>query len=57
MIILGRAMPVLEADYYGDNKGFNDLSDKSFGLMFEALDSLQKDEVYICSGSSHRYAL
>lgn len=50
-------MPVLEADYYGDNKGFNDLSDKSFGLMFEALDSLQKDEVYICSGSSHRYAL
>ena len=24
-----------------------------FGMMFEALDSLQQDEVYICTGSSN----
>src|SRR3546814_1308962 len=30
---------------------------KPFGLMFEALDSLQRNEVYICSGASPRYAL
>lgn len=57
MVILGRAMPVLEADFYGDFKGYNDISSKSFGKMFEALDDLKEDEVYICSGSSHRYAL
>jgi regulator of RNase E activity RraA len=30
---------------------------KPFGIMFEALDSLRENEVYICSGSSPRYAL
>src|SRR3546814_5004913 len=30
---------------------------KAFGLRFEALDSLQRNEVYICSGASPRYAL
>lgn len=57
MVIIGRAMPVLEADYFGDVPGCNSISSKPFGLMFEALDDLKEDEVYICSGSSHRYAL
>ncbi|GBU10065.1 demethylmenaquinone methyltransferase [Gammaproteobacteria bacterium] len=57
-IIIGRAMPVLEADYYNfRTSGNNPLSEKPFGLMFEALDDLKKDEVYICSGASHNYAL
>ena len=30
---------------------------KPFGIMFEALDNLKENEVYICSGSSPRYAL
>lgn len=57
MVILGRAMPVVEADFYGDNAGNTAISQQPFGRMFEALDDLKKDEVYICSGSSHRYAL
>ena len=58
MIIIGRAMPVLEADYFGEQQpGHNPLSDKPFGLLFEALDDLGRDEVYVCSGASHRYAL
>jgi len=59
MVVIGRAMPVLEADVFeevgiGTN---NPLMKKPFGIMFEALDSLQPQEVYICSGSSPRYAL
>lgn len=58
MVILGRAMPVLEADFFGDTEtGNNNLSAKPFGLMFEALDDLKADEVYVCVGASHRYAL
>ncbi len=57
MVILGRAMTVLEADFYGDHEGHSKISRKPFGRMFEALDDLKKNEVYICSGSSHRYAL
>jgi regulator of RNase E activity RraA len=58
MIIIGRAMPVLEADYFvARQPGNNPLSDKPFGLMFEALDDLGRDEVYVCAGSSRPYAL
>jgi regulator of RNase E activity RraA len=58
MILIGRAMPVLEADYVGEGQpGNNPLTAKPFGLMLEALDDLQRDEVYICSGSSRPYAL
>ncbi|MEM9631236.1 MAG: RraA family protein, partial [Pseudomonadota bacterium] len=54
--LVGRAVPVLEADYpSGDGKG--PLSDKPFGVMFEALDSLQEGEVYLASGASLNYAL
>lgn len=58
MTIIGRAMPVLEADYFADRQtGNNPLSDKPFGLMLEALDDLRRDEVYVCAGSTGAYAL
>jgi 4-hydroxy-4-methyl-2-oxoglutarate aldolase len=58
MIIVGRAMPVLEADFVGETcPGHSQISTRAFGRMFEALDDLKAGEIYICSGSSHRYAL
>lgn len=59
MIVIGRAMTVLEADVFAENveKTNNPMMKKPFGIMFEALDSLKKNEVYICSGASPRYAL
>jgi len=58
MFLIGRAMTVLEADVFGENiEGSNPLMKKSFGLMFEALDDLKRNEIYICTGSSPRYAL
>lgn len=56
MKIAGRAMPVLEADYFGGG-GQGPLTDKAFGLVFEALDSLTEGDVYIASGASFQYAL
>ncbi len=55
MFLVGRAMTVLESD-------IEDITDerilnKPFGMMLEALDSLQEGEIYVCSGSSYRYAL
>lgn len=59
MVVIGRAMPVLEADVFDEvvEETHNPVMRKPFGIMFEALDSLQEDEVYICTGSSCRYAL
>jgi len=59
MVVIGRAMPVLEADVFGEaeGSGANPVMAKPFGLVFEALDNLQPNEVYICSGSSPTYAL
>lgn len=59
MVVIGRAMPVLEADCFSEQAQFsqNPLMSKPFGLMLEALDSLQENEVYICTGASARYAL
>jgi regulator of RNase E activity RraA len=59
MVVIGRAMPVLEADVFGEiiEDTRNPVMKKSFGIMFEALDDLKEDEVYICTGSSFRYAL
>lgn len=59
MVVIGRAMPVLEADVFSetDEGSQNPFMKKSFGLMFEALDSLKANEVYICSGASYNYAL
>src|SRR5882672_7390133 len=58
MVILGRAMPVLEADFFAETTAGHDaISAQAFGRMFEALDDLKPQEVYICVGASHRYAL
>lgn len=59
MVVIGRAMPVLEADVFAESitNGHNPIMEKPFGLMFEALDSLKVNEVYICTGSSSPYAL
>jgi 4-hydroxy-4-methyl-2-oxoglutarate aldolase len=50
MVVCGRAMTVFETD-------ISEPVDPPFGLMLEALDSMQADEVYIAAGSSPRYAL
>jgi len=58
MVIVGRAMPVLNADYFAPiNDGQTDLSDKPFGLTFRALDDLKANEVYVATGGSRRYAM
>ena len=58
-VVIGRAMPVLEADVFEESSqnGHNPVMKKPFGIMFEALDSLKEGEVYICSGASPQYAL
>lgn len=59
MFIVGRAMTVLEADYFEEISpgSQNPIIRKPFGLMLEALDDIRPGEVYICSGSSSYYAL
>lgn len=59
MIVIGRAMPVLSGDVFEERiEGTaNQLSAKSFGLMLEALDDLQPNEIYVNTGSSPRNAL
>ncbi|HEX3720628.1 MAG TPA: RraA family protein [Verrucomicrobiae bacterium] len=58
MVLLGRAMTVLEADVLDSpGAGHNTVLKKSFGLMLEALDDLRQNEIYICSGASPNYAL
>lgn len=55
MVILGRAMPVVEQDV--DEGCMDHAGYKPFGVMLDALDDLKRNEVYICAGASHRYAL
>ena len=55
-MMVGRAMPVLEADCCGDMVASQGRPD-SFGLMLRALDGLQPGDVYITTGASPRYAL
>jgi regulator of RNase E activity RraA len=50
MVVAGRAMTVHEVDVH-------EVSDRPFGLMFEALDSLRPHEVYLAAGGSSTYAL
>ena len=59
MVLAGRAMTVLEADVFVESyEGANGpLTNKTFGLMLEALDGLQEGEIYVASGASPRYAL
>lgn len=59
MVLFGRAMPVLEADIGPEDESSEGGGriDRPFGLMFEALDSLQPGEVYVATGASPSYAL
>jgi regulator of RNase E activity RraA len=59
MMVVGRAMTALEADVFTEatSSGNNPVMSKPFGLMFEALDDLKRNEVYICAGASPNYAL
>jgi regulator of RNase E activity RraA len=50
MVVVGRAMTVLEADVFH-------IGSSPFGKMLEALDSLQPNEIYIAAGCAPRYAL
>lgn len=50
MVVCGRAMTVLEMDE-------EEASNPTFGLMLKALDSMQRNEVYVAAGGSPRYAL
>ncbi len=58
-VVIGRAMPVLTADVFGESESgtTNPLTAKPFGLMLEALDDLKPNEVYVCTGGSPRYAM
>jgi len=57
--LAGRAMTVLEADTFENisTAKVNPSMVKPFGFMLEALDDLKKNEVYVCTGGSPRYAL
>jgi regulator of RNase E activity RraA len=64
MVVIGRAMPVLEADWFEESQAGRSRSlenanplAKPFGLMLAALDDLKPNEVYVCTGGSPRYAL
>jgi regulator of RNase E activity RraA len=59
MVVIGRAMTVLEADVFTESPGpgATSFAAEPFGLMFQALDDLKTGEVYICTGASPRYAL
>jgi 4-hydroxy-4-methyl-2-oxoglutarate aldolase len=56
MKVIGRAMPVLEADVFDEGAHALGPVAKPFGLMLEALDDLRPNEVYVATGGSFRYA-
>ena len=59
MVIVGRAMPVLEANAFSarEPEGRGPLSQRPFGLLFEALDDLKPNEVYVATGCAPQFAL
>jgi len=59
MVVIGRAMPVLEANAFAatEAEGHGELSRKPFGLLFEALDDLKRHEVYVATGCAPQFAL
>lgn len=56
MIVLGRAMPVLEEDITQEESRGAAEAKRPFGKMLEALDDLKTNEVYLCTGGSRTYA-
>lgn len=58
MVVIGRAMPVLVADYFSERvDGQTPIAQQPFGLLFQALDDLKTNEVYLATGGSPNYAL
>jgi regulator of RNase E activity RraA len=59
MVIAGRAMPVLETNCFArtEPEGKSPLSRQPFGLLFQALDDLAPNEVYVATGSAPQFAL
>ena len=59
MVVAGRAMPVLETNCFAraEPEGKSALSQQAFGLLFEALDNLAPNEVYVATGSAPEFAL
>jgi len=54
MVVVGRAMPVYVQDLTKETKHL--ATEEPFGLLFQALDDLKPDEVYLSSGGSPSYA-
>jgi regulator of RNase E activity RraA len=58
MVVLGRAMTVLERDFASEDERRAAMqAGRSPGVMLEALDNLRKNEVYLCTGASPAYAV
>jgi 4-hydroxy-4-methyl-2-oxoglutarate aldolase len=59
MVIVGRAMPVLEANAFSasEPQGQGPLTRQPFGLLFQALDDLKAGEVYVATGCAPQFAL
>ena len=59
MVVIGRAMPVLEANCFAASEpaGQLPLSRQPFGLLFQALDQLRPHEVYVATGCAPQFAL
>ncbi|UCC54447.1 MAG: RraA family protein [Anaerolineaceae bacterium] len=58
MVVAGRAMPVLTADYFGEKvAGQSEIGQVPYGLTFHALDDLKPNEVYVSTGGTPRYAM
>lgn len=55
LIMAGHALPVLEADCAGTHHAHSG-AEQPFGLMFDALDCLEEDDIYIASGASGAFA-
>ena len=59
MVIVGRAMPVLESNCFSASEpgGQLPISRQPFGLLFQALDDLKPHEVYVATGCAPQFAL
>jgi len=59
MVVIGRAVPVLSVNVFEEKPTgtANELMEKPFGLMLEALDDLHPYEIYVNTGSAPRNAL
>jgi 4-hydroxy-4-methyl-2-oxoglutarate aldolase len=59
MVVVGRAMTVLEANWPAgaEPAGQTAIGRQPFGLLFEALDGLKANEVYVATGCAPQFAL